>query len=359
MAHVAEPVDLRSDTVTRPGPEMRRAMAEATVGDDVYREDPTINRLQERVAELLGKEAALFVPSGTMSNQLCLRTLTRRGDEVIVHEKAHVLNFEGGSAAALSNLQLRPLPGILGLLDPLDVENAIRSRGEHFARTGAVEIENTHNSCGGTIWPVERMKAVADVARAHGIPVHLDGARLWNAHVASGTPLDEYAANADSVSVCFSKGLGAPVGSALAGSAEFVEEARYNRKRYGGAMRQAGILAAAALYALDNNVERLAIDHENAVRLAGFLREVPKLEITHPVQTNILIVDVSPLGLTGEQVLWALKEQGVLCGLASPECVRFVTHMDVNSRQMELAGEVAAHVLTSLSAEAKAPKATR
>ncbi len=356
MAQVVEPVDLRSDTVTRPGPEMRRAMADAPVGDDVYREDPTINLLQDRVAELLGKEAALFVPSGTMSNQICLRTLTSRGDEVIVHEKAHILNFEGGSAAALSNLQLRALPGILGLLHPVDVERAVRSKGEHFPRTGAVEIENTHNSCGGTIWPVERMKAVADVARTLGIPVHLDGARLWNAHVASGTSLAAYAANADSVSVCFSKGLGAPVGSALAGSLGFVEEARYNRKRYGGAMRQAGILAAAALYALDHNIQRLAVDHDNAIRLAGFLREVPKLEITHPVQTNIVIIDVSPLQLTGEQVLVALKEHGVLCGLASPECVRFVTHMDVSSRQIEVAGEVAAHVLASLSAESKAAR---
>jgi threonine aldolase len=354
MAHVVEPVDLRSDTVTRPGPEMRRAMADAQVGDDVYREDPTINRLQEKLAGLLGKEAALFVPSGTMGNQLCLRTLTRPGDEVIVHEKSHIFNYEGGSAAALSSLQLRALPGLLGLLDPVDVEKAIRPKREHFARTGAVEMENTHNSCGGTIWPVELMKAVADVARAHGIPVHLDGARLWNAHVASGVPLDVYAANADSVSVCFSKGLGAPVGSALAGSAEFVEEARHNRKMYGGAMRQAGILAAAALYALDNNIDRLAVDHENAVRLAGFLREVPGLEITHPVQTNILIVDVSPLGLVVEPVLVALKEHGILCGIASPNCIRFVTHMDVSKRQMELAGEVAAHVLTSLRGEGKA-----
>lgn len=359
MAHVVEPIDLRSDTVTRPGPEMRRAMAEAPVGDDVYREDPTINRLQERVAELLGKEAALFVPSGTMSNQLCLRTLTRPGDEVIVHEKAHILNYEGGSAAALSSLQLRPLPGIFGLLDPVDVERAIRPHGEHFARTGAVEMENTHNSCGGTIWPVERMRAVAEMARVHGVPVHLDGARLWNAHVASGTPLDAFAATADSVSVCFSKGLGAPVGSALAGSTEFVEEARFNRKRYGGAMRQAGILAAAALYAVDHNIERLADDHENTVRLAGFMQEVPGLEIAHPVQTNILIVDVSPLGLAAEQVLVALKEHGVLCGMASHECLRFVTHMDVSARQMEVAGEVAVHVLTSLGGEAKAARAEK
>jgi len=336
---------------------MRRAMADAPVGDDVYREDPTVNRLQERVAELLGKEAALFVPSGTMGNQLCLRTLTRPGAEVIVHEKAHVLNYEGGSAAALSGLQLRPISGSHGLLDPADVEGAIRPVGEHFARTGAIEIENTHNTCGGTIWPLERMKAVAEVARAHRIPVHLDGARLWNAHIASGTPLDVYAANADSVSVCFSKGLGAPVGSAIAGRADFVEEARSNRKRYGGAMRQAGILAAAALYALDHHLDRLAVDHENAARLARFLEEVPGVELAHPVQTNILIVDVGPLGLHADQVLAALKEQGVLCGMASWDCVRFVTHLDVSSEQVELAGETAAHVLTSLGGKPKPVRA--
>jgi threonine aldolase len=284
-----------------------------------------------------------------MGNQLCLRTLTRPGDEVIVHERAHVLSYEGGSAAALSALQLRPLPGLLGMLDPGDVEAAIRPRGEQFARTGAIEMENTHNSSGGTIWPLEQMKAVADVARAHHVPVHLDGARLWNAHIASGVPLAEYASQADSVSVCFSKGLGAPVGSALAGSKEFVEEARANRKRYGGAMRQVGILAAGALYALKHNLDRLAVDHENAVRLAGFLREVPGLEIVHPVQTNILIVDVGPLGLRADQVLPALKEYGVLCGVASHTSIRFVTHLDVTVRQVERAGEVAAHVLHSLS----------
>lgn len=357
MAKVAEPVDLRSDTVTRPGPEMRRAMAEALVGDDVYGEDPTVNLLQERVADLLGKEAALFVPTGTMGNQICLRAHTRPGDEVIVHEGAHALNYEGGAAAALSGLQLRPIPGILGVLDPASVEEAIRPRGEHFARTGAVEMENTHNSSGGTIWPLETMEAVAKVCRSRGIAVHLDGARLWNAHIASGTPLKDYASTADSVSVCFSKGLGAPVGSAIAGTTGFIEEARYIRKRFGGGMRQVGVLAAAALHALDHNMSRLALDHENAVRLAGFLREVPGLRIPHPVQSNILIVDVGSLGLRAEQVTAALRGQGVLCGTSSPVRVRFVTHMDVTSRQIELAGEMAAHVMASLSGEMKAARA--
>jgi threonine aldolase len=353
MTHLVEPVDLRSDTVTRPSPGMRRAMAEAEVGDDVYREDPTVNRLQDLVAGMLGKEAALFVPSGTMSNQLCLRTLTRRGDEVIVHEDAHVLHYEGGSAAALSGLQLRPLTGEHGVLEPAAVGRAIQPRGEHFARTGAVEMENTHNRCGGTIWPLAAMEAVARLARERKIGVHLDGARIWNAHRATGIPLREYAATADSVSVCFSKGLGAPIGSALAGSVDFVEEARDNRKRYGGAMRQAGILAAAALYALEHNLERLGEDHEKAQVLADLLGEVSGLEIVHPVQTNIVIVDVAPLGLTAEQAVTALRERGVWCGAAAASRVRFVTHLDVSAGQVRLAAEEAARLLPTLAAAGK------
>lgn len=354
MARVVEPIDLRSDTVTRPSEAMRSAMASAPVGDDVYREDPTINRLQEMVADLLGKEAALFVPSGTMCNQLCLRTLTRAGDEVIVHEDAHVLHYEAGSAAALSGLQLRQLPGALGVLDTSDVEAAIRPDSEHFARTGAVEMENTHNRCGGTIWPLEAMQALADVARSYGIGVHLDGARLWNAHMATGIPLSAYAATADSVCVCFSKGLGAPVGSALAGTRDFVEEARNNRKRYGGAMRQAGIIAAGAVYALEHNIDRLTDDHENAALLAGFLESVPGVELVHPVQTNILIAAVSGLGVGASQVVAALEDQGVLCGVAAPDRVRFVTHLDVSTEAVKAAGEIVAQVLSALSHTATA-----
>jgi len=353
MPQLAESVDLRSDTVTKPSAAMRRVMAEAPVGDDVYREDPSINLLQEMVAEMLGKEAALFVPSGTMSNQLCLRTLTRSGDEVIVHEDAHVLHYEGGSAAALSGLQLRPLPGALGMLDPGAVERAIRPREEHMPRTGAVELENTHNRCGGTVLPLEQMQAVARVAHVHGIGFHLDGARIWNAHEATGIPLQAYAATADSVSVCFSKGLGAPVGSALAGSTAFVEEARAHRKRYGGAMRQAGILAAGAIYALEHNLDRLVVDHENALLLATNLREVPGLEIVHPVQTNIVIAEIGSLGLTAAQVVAELKERGVLCGVAAATRIRFVTHLDVSAREVKTAGEVAARVLSTLGSAAK------
>jgi threonine aldolase len=350
MSDVITPIDLRSDTVTKPSDAMRRAMAAAPVGDDCYREDPTIERLQELVAGMLGKEAALFVPSGTMSNQLCLRTLTRMGDEVIIHECAHVLNSEGGSAAALSGLQLRTVPGENGIMAPADVERTIRPAAEHFPRTAAVEMENTHNNCGGTVWPLEAMEAVTAVAREHGLGVHLDGARLWNAHKASGVPLTAYAALADSVSVCFSKGLGAPVGSALVGSREFVEEARRNRKRYGGAMRQAGIIAAGALYALEHNLDRLVEDHENAAVLAGYLRDVPGVDVAHPVQTNIVIATITDLGVSGTQVVGALKEQGVLCGLAAPDRVRFVTHLDVSAGAVKAAGAILVRVLTALGA---------
>lgn len=347
MTYAGEPIDLRSDTVTKPGEAMRRVMAAAPVGDDVYREDPTINRLQEMVADMLGKEAALFVPSGTMSNQLCLRTLTRPGDEVVVHEDAHVLLYEAGSAAALSGLQLRPVPGESGVMTPETIERIIRPPGEHFPRTGAVEMENTHNRCGGTIWPLEDMENVAVLARSRGIGVHLDGARIWNAHKATGVSLKAYAATADSVSVCFSKGLGAPVGSALAGSTAFVEEARVNRKRYGGAMRQAGIIAAGAVYALEHNLDRLGEDHEKAAMLAGHLREVPGLEIVHPVQTNIVIAGVGRLGVGAEQAVEALGEEGVLCGVAARDRIRFVTHLDVSAAAVKTAGEIALRVLSS------------
>jgi len=336
---------------------MRKAMAEAPVGDDVYREDPTVRELEERVAAVLGKEAALFVPSGTMSNQLCLRTLTRPGDEVICHEDAHILHYEGGSAAALCGLQLRPLPGEHGILAPEAVVRAIRPAAEHFARTALVEIENTHNRCGGTVWPLPAVQAVAEVARTHGLKVHLDGARLWNAHVATGVPLAAYAAAADSVSVCFSKGLGAPVGSALAGTREFVEEARRNRKKYGGAMRQAGIIAAGALYALGHNVARLAEDHEKAALLARYLQEVPGLQIVHPVQTNILIVEVAHLGVSAERVVETLRGHGVLCGAASFERVRFVTHLDVSFAAVRAAGEIVVRALSGLRADMHGPGA--
>jgi threonine aldolase len=348
VPEVGDAIDLRSDTVTRPTPEMRRAMAEAAVGDDVFGEDPTINLLQERVAALLGKEAALFVPSGTMANQLCVRTHTRPGDEVLIHEGGHVLNYEGGAAAALAGVQLRALRGVHGVLAPDDVRGAVLPRQEHFARSRLVVLENTHNRAGGTIWPVEAVTAVANAAHEAGLAVHLDGARLWNAHVATGVPLADYAAPVDSVSVCFSKGLGAPVGSMIVGTRDFISEARFHRKKYGGGMRQVGILGAACLYALDHHVQRLADDHATAALLAERLREVEGLVIPHPVQSNIVIVELSGCGSTPAEAVPALAAAGVLAIAADATRVRFVTHMDVSREQVARAAEAAVRVLSSL-----------
>jgi len=344
----AGPIDLRSDTVTRPSPQMRQAMADALVGDDVYSEDPTINMLQERVAGILGKEAALFVPSGVMGNQLCVRTHTRPGDEVLIHELGHILNYEGGSAAALAGVQLRPLRGEHGQFDPADVTDAIRPAQEHFAHSRLVCFENTHNRAGGTVWSLPRMRAVAEQAREHGLAVHLDGARLWNAHVATGVPLNAYCALVDSVSVCFSKGLGAPVGSVIAGSAEFIREARFHRKKYGGAMRQVGILGAACLYGLDHNIERLADDHRNAHILADRLRGVEGISIPHRVESNIVMLELADRGVTAADVVQALAAEGVLVGPVDRTRVRFVTHMDVDHEQAESAGEIAASVIGAM-----------
>lgn len=342
------PIDLRSDTVTRPTPAMRAAMASAEVGDDVFGEDPTINLLQERVADLLGKEAALFVASGTMANQLCVRTHTRPGDEVLIHEGGHVLNYEGGSAAALSGVQLRALGGVHGVLDPEEVRRAVRPHDQHFARSRLVVFENTHNRAGGTIWPLEAVREVAAAAHDEGLLVHMDGARLWNAHVATGVAMADYAAPVDSVSVCFSKGLGAPVGSVIAGTSAFIRDARFHRKKYGGAMRQVGILGAACLYALEYHVGRLADDHAAAAHLADRLREVEGLEIPHPVQTNIVIVELAGMGLTAAEAVPALAAAGVLVGAADGTLVRFVTHMDVSSDQVARAADLSVRVLSGL-----------
>ncbi|HZT81959.1 MAG TPA: GntG family PLP-dependent aldolase, partial [Gemmataceae bacterium] len=256
-------IDLRSDTVTRPTPGMRAAMAAAEVGDDVFDEDPTVNRLQERVAALLGKEAALFVPSGTMSNQVCVRTHTQPGDELLCDVNCHIYNYEAGGPAVLSGVTCRCVEGDCGILDVSQLDGLVRPDNEHFVRTRLVCLENTHNRGGGKVYPLEKVQAISAWARRAGLATHLDGARLWNAVVATGVPAQEWARHFDSVSVCFSKGLGAPVGSALAGPRDFVAKARRTRKLFGGGMRQAGVLAAAALYALDHHVERLAEDHRN------------------------------------------------------------------------------------------------
>ncbi len=328
-------IDLRSDTVTKPSAAMREAMARAEVGDDVYREDPTVNNLQEVVAELLGKEAGLFMPSGTMSNQVALKAACR-GAEAICEAGAHTFHHEMAGAAARSGIQLVPVAGERGVLTWADVEPAIRPVADYFPRTGLICLENTHNSAGGVVVPLEVMADVGAHARARGIPVHLDGARLWNAAVATGVRLSDYAACVDSVSVCFSKGLGAPVGSCLCGTREFVEEAIMVRRSFGGAMRQAGVLAAAALYAVEHNVERLAEDHRRARVLAEGLAHLAVLAIASP-ETNILMIDVVGEAFTAAALADLVKENGVLLHAVGPRRIRAVTHLGLDDADVERA----------------------
>ncbi|MBI3078927.1 MAG: low-specificity L-threonine aldolase [Deltaproteobacteria bacterium] len=322
-------IDLRSDTVTRPTPAMRQAMAEAEVGDDVFGEDPTVNALQARAATLLGKEAALFVPSGTMANQLAIRTHTEPGDEVIIEGSSHPFNYEGGATAALSGVQFFTLPGRRGILDASQVEAAIRPPDHHYPRTRLVCLENTHNRGGGSIFPLEKILEIAGVARDRGLALHLDGARLFNACVATGIKPAEYARHFDSVSFCLSKGLGAPVGSLLAGSAAFIDRAHRFRKMFGGGMRQAGILAAAGLYALDHHIERLEEDHRHARLLAQGLAGFPGVEVKpEEVETNMVFVRVTDR--PAAELARALREQGVLLLATARDTIRCVTHLDVS-----------------------------
>jgi threonine aldolase len=315
-------VDLRSDTVTRPTPGMRAVMAEAVVGDDVYGEDPTVTELESRVAALLGQEAAVFVPSGSLGNQLGLRLLVKPGQELVCDSLAHIARAELGAAAVFSGITFRTWPAVRGRLDVDAVRGLVSpNAGPYLVSTAAVEVENTHNFGGGTIQPADQVKAVHALAREHGLGVHLDGARLWNAHVATGTPLAELAAGFDTVSVCLSKGLGAPIGSVLASSAERIVEARVWRKRYGAGMRQVGILAAAGLYALDNHLERLADDHARAKRLAEALGLDPA-----EVETNIVVLDVAD----APAVAKAAAGLDVLVSALGPRLLRLVTHLDVD-----------------------------
>ena len=294
-------IDLRSDTVTRPSPEMRKAMFEAEVGDDVFQEDPTVNELQDYAAELLGKEAALFVSSGVMGNQLCLNVLTNPGDEVICEKDSHIFNYESGSPAKLSGIQLYPLDGKLGVITPDQVESAIRPLSAYYMpRTKVIEAENTHNRAGGTIQPLDNIIELGKFAKKYNLYYHLDGARIWNASIASGIPVKEYAEHFDTISCCLSKGLGAPVGSLIAGSKDFIKEAFRIRKSWGGGMRQVGILAAAGLYALKNNISRLEEDHRKAKMLAEVLGGMKSIRIDlDAVQTNIIIFQ--PLNISVDE----------------------------------------------------------
>ena len=319
-------IDLRSDTVTRPTEEMRRAMFEAALGDDVFGEDPTVNRLEEYVADLLGKEAALYAPSGTMCNQIGVFVNTNRGDEVLVHEGAHAFNYEAGAPALLSGVQIRPLPGEGGIISPDTLRAAVRPENVHFPRPTLLCLENTHNTAGGKVYPLEDFAEVTAAADEMGLRVHLDGARLFNAQVATGIPAREWCEHADTVSVCSSKGLGAPVGSLLAGDGEIIREARRARKAFGGGMRQAGVIAAGSLYAFEHHTDRLAEDQERAKKLAAGLRDAGyKVD---PPETNIVIVEVEEADL----FLRALAREGVLATPRTTGSVRLCTHLDVSDK---------------------------
>ena len=339
-------IDFRSDTVTRPTPEMRRAMAEAEVGDDVWGDDPTVIELERELAALLGKQAAVYVPSGSMGNQVAIRSQVRPGDEVLVHELAHVVVHEQGGIAALSGAQTRMLPGERGVLELDVIERNLRDPSDpHHAIPSLVCLENTLGEMGGLVYPPGRFSEICRLAHERGLRVHLDGARLWNAAVAGGRAPSELVAEVDSVSVCFSKGLGAPVGSAVAGDAELIERARRNRKLFGGGMRQAGIIAAGALYALRNHRERLADDHRNARRLADGLATMRRLEIEpEAVETNIVLARPAD-GSPAAQIVAELADVGVWCADLNPHTVRFVTHLDVDSEGIETALELAGPVL--------------
>ncbi|MHC4063386.1 MAG: threonine aldolase family protein [Planctomycetota bacterium] len=340
-------IDLRSDTVTRPTPEMRRVMAEAEVGDDVLGDDPTVIRLQEKVAKLLGKEAAIFVPSGTMANQTAIRAQTEPGDEIVAHADSHLYFYESGAPFALSGCSIRMMHGDRGIFDADQVRATIRPTESHFAQTRLIIVENTHNRGGGAIWPLERIVEIHEVADDFGLKMHLDGARLMNACAATGLPPTDYSRHFDTVSMCFSKGLGAPVGSAVAGTAETMRRVHRFRKMFGGGMRQSGILAAAAEYALDNHVERLAEDHAKAKRLALALAEMPHVSIDPAaVETNILFFKLDTSIGTAPDFCQRLREQGVWMLAESAQRARAVTHLDVDQAGIDRAIEVLRRLLS-------------
>ena len=333
-------IDLRSDTVTRPSEGMRKAMYEAEVGDDVFQEDPSVNKLQEYAAEILGKEAALFVPSGVMGNQICLNVLTNPGDEVICERDAHIFNYESGSPAALSGIQISPIEGKNGVITPGQVEPWIRPASAYYmAKTKVIEVENTHNRASGAVQPLDNIIALRKLAKKYNLYSHLDGARIWNASAATGIPVKDYAEHFDTISCCLSKGLGAPVGSIIGGTKEFIKEAFRVRKAWGGGMRQVGIIAAAGLYALKNNRERLEEDHRKAKILAETISEIPSLEIDmNAVQTNILIF--KPLKMTVDKAIEECRKKGLLISLGKVDSLRAIAHLDVSFEEIEKAQEI-------------------
>lgn len=344
-------IDLRSDTVTKPTPGMLAAMMAAPLGDDVFDEDPTVHRLQARVAELLGKEAAVFVPSGSMSNQIGVRVHCQPGDEFLCEGGCHIYNYEQGAYAQLSGLATRTVEGEFGVLHVDQLRDLVRGENDHLVRTRLVCLENTHNRGSGRVLPFEGVAEICDWAHGAGLATHLDGARLFNAVVATGISAAKWAAHFDTVSVCFSKGLGAPIGSALAGPADVIKKARRVRKLFGGGMRQAGVIAAAALYALEHHVERLADDHANARIIAEAVRATPGLRLEPDVtDTNIVIFSVAAELATAHQFVAALAERGVQTLAVSKTRVRAVTHLDVSREQVAAAAKVIRQAAVDLAA---------
>jgi threonine aldolase len=334
---VADLVDLRSDTVTQPSEGMRAAMAAARVGDDVYGEDPTVNALEASVAELFGHEAALFTPTGSMANQIAVQLLVPPGEELLCDADAHVVNHEVGAAAAIGGVSTRTWPAVGADIDPDVVADMIRPAGYHAVPTRAVAVEQTHNLSGGGVMPLSTLETLRAATTAAGVALHCDGARIWHAHVADGVPLRTYGALFDTISVCLSKGLGAPVGSLVVSSAANIERARVIRKRMGGGMRQAGVLAAAGAYALEHNIPRLADDHAKAARLAEAL--APFGVVAGPVRTNVVPLDLRKSPLDAPALAAAARERGVLVSVLGPRIGRLVTHMDVDDRGIDRAVE--------------------
>ena len=342
-------IDLRSDTATKPTPEMLAAMTRAEVGDEQAREDPTVNELQRRAAALLGHEAALFLPTATMANQIALRVLTRPGQQLIAEERTHVLVYEAGGPAVHSGLVTRPLPGVAGRITPQQIRTVVETADE-FQPAGIVVLEQTHRSAGGRVWPLDELRASIDAAHELELPVHLDGARLLNASVASGVPAAEYGGLADTVQICFSKGLGCGMGAILAGSEERIEEAWRLKFLFGGALRQAGVVAAAMLYALDHNVERLAEDHARARRLAQGLADAGLPVDVGATDTNFVGIDVASVGIDVADAQARIAEHGVRVGRLRPGVLRVAVHMDVGDDDVDRAIELIPQALGVLAA---------
>ena len=344
---VKNEIDLRSDTATRPSPGMRRAMAEAEVGDDMFGEDPTVNRLEAMICEMLGKEAAVYASSGTQSNQMGVRIHCQLGDELLIESTGHIANYEQGAPAALSGVSCRLIEGDGGILDVGDLAGKIRPDNQHFPRTALVCLENTTNLGGGRVYPQENIDRICEWAHANGLPVHLDGARLFNAVTASGVPVDRMVRDIDTISICFSKGLGCPMGSILVGSKAEIARARRVRKLFGGALRQAGITAAAAIYALENNLDRLKDDHAHAQQFTAGILKIPGITLAVPeVQSNLVFFYLAPELGTAAALSARLKERGVRINASGPQRLRACTHLDVTGEQVETAVKIIGEVLS-------------